>query len=183
MTKILAISGSLRKGSHNTGLLRAAAEHAPSGVTVELYSGMDQLPAYNQDYENDPGAEVQALRDAIKGADALLFATPEYNGHIPGHLKQAIDWASRPRGEAALNLKPTAVLSVSPSPNGATWAAEGLRKTLTIAGANVTEEINVPVGGSLEKFDADGNLTDPETIAFIKAAVSGLVEHHTLVAA
>jgi chromate reductase, NAD(P)H dehydrogenase (quinone) len=183
MTTILAISGSLRKASHNTGLLRAAAAHAPNGVTVELYEGIDALPAYNQDNESNPGAEVEALRSAIAGADALLFATPEYNGHIPGHLKQAIDWASRPRGESAIDGKPTAVLSTSPSPNGATWAAEGLRKTLTIAGANVTEEINVPIGGSLDKFDSDGNLTDPETIAVIENAVTGLVEHRALVAA
>jgi chromate reductase, NAD(P)H dehydrogenase (quinone) len=183
MTKILAISGSLRKASHNTGLLRAAAEHSPSDVSVEIYTGIDSLPAYNQDFELDPGAEVQALRNAIAGADALLFATPEYNGHIPGHLKQAIDWASRPRGASAIAGKPAAVLSSSPSPNGATWAAEGLRRTLTIAGAEVTDEIDVPIGGSLEKFDHNGNLTDPETISLIEDAVASLVEHKTLVAA
>ena len=97
--KILAISGSLRAASHNTALLRAAAELAPEGVEVELYENLESLPPYNEDRDTDqPPAEVQRLRDAIEDADAVLFATPEYNTTIPGQLKQVVDWASRPHG-------------------------------------------------------------------------------------
>ena len=100
--RVLAISGSLRAASHNTALLRAAAQLAPEGVEVELYHGLDRLPPFNEDHEADlPAPEVARLRDAIATADAVLISTPEYNGTLPGQLKHAIDWASRPYGAGA----------------------------------------------------------------------------------
>ena len=98
--RILAISGSLRRASHNTALLREAAELAPEGVEVELYEGLDRLPPYNEDHDtDDPPAEVTRLRDEIREADAVLISTPEYNGTVPGQIKHAVDWASRPYGQ------------------------------------------------------------------------------------
>src|SRR5918996_4167746 len=117
--RVLAISGSLRRGSYNTALLRAARDLAPPGVAVELYKGLDAIPAFNEDLEGSPPAAVEDLRGWIAQADALLVATPEYNGSAPGALKNALDWASRPRGTAALVGKPVAVIGASPTAYGA----------------------------------------------------------------
>jgi chromate reductase len=160
--RVLAISGSLRTDSHNTALLRAAAELAPEGVEVELYEGLELLPPYNEEHDTDePPAEVARLRDAIASADAVLFATPEYNGSMPGHMKQALDWASRPYQSSALWGKPVAVVGASVTDYGAVWAQDHLRKGLGIAGARVLEE-ELPVSKAPEKFDADGVLVDLE---------------------
>jgi chromate reductase, NAD(P)H dehydrogenase (quinone) len=161
--RVLGISGSLRAASYNTALLRAAAELAPEGVEVELYDGLELLPAYNEDLDTDePPAEVARLRDAIASADAILFATPEYNGTMPGHLKQALDWASRPYGQgSALWGKPVAVTGASVTDYGAVWAQDHLRKGLGIASARVLE-VELPVAKAQEKFDADGVLVDLE---------------------
>ena len=144
--KILAVSGSLRRDSHNTQLLRAAAEAAPEGVEVELWDGVRDLPLYDQDLENSPLPEsVRRLREDWAAADAILFATPEYNGSVPGVLKNAIDWASRPVRESALTNKTVAVIGASPGQFGAMWAQAELRKILGIAGARVaTAELSVP---------------------------------------
>src|SRR5712671_5385828 len=132
---VLAISGSLRAASHNTALLRAAAELAPEGTEVVLYTGLDRLPPYNEDHDNDePPFEVVRLRDAIGSADAVLLATPEFNGTLPGQLKHALDWASRPYGaDASLWGKPVAVVGASVTDYGAVWAQDHLRKGLGIA--------------------------------------------------
>jgi len=115
-TRVLGISGSLREGSHNTALLRAAVAAAPAGVAVELYEGLDGLPHYNEDLDSEfPPPAVAAFRAVISDADAILISTPEYNGSIPGALKNAIDWASRPRGSAALAGKLVAVIGASTS--------------------------------------------------------------------
>ena len=122
--KILAISGSLRAASHNTALLRAAAELAPEGVELELYENLEALPPYNEDRDTDqPPAEVARLRTAIEEADAVLFATPEYNTTMPGQVKQVVDWASRPHGsDASLWGKPAAAIGASVTDYGAMWA-------------------------------------------------------------
>jgi chromate reductase, NAD(P)H dehydrogenase (quinone) len=144
--KVLAVSGSLRRDSHNTRLLRAAAEAAPEGVEVVLWDGVRDLPLYDQDLENDQLPEsVRRLRDDWAAADAILFATPEYNGSVPGLLKNAVDWGSRPRGEAALANKDVAVIGASTGQFGAMWAQADLRKALGIAGARVSAaELAVP---------------------------------------
>ena len=135
--RILAVSGSLRAGSHNTELLRAAANAAPEGIVVELWEGIGDLPIYDEDLEDDAPESVRRLREEWGEADAVLFATPEYNGSVPGGLKNAIDWASRPKGEAPLLNKTVAVVGASTGQFGALWAQQDLRRILGIAGARV----------------------------------------------
>jgi chromate reductase, NAD(P)H dehydrogenase (quinone) len=159
--RVLGLSGSLRAGSYNTQLLRAAEEVLPEDVELELYDGLRELPPYDQDVEDDGApAPVQDLRARIADADALLIATPEYNGSLPGLLKNAIDWASRPRGEASLANKPVAVIGASTGAFGGVWAQADTRKVLGIAGARVVEG-EVAIGHAQEKF-VGGRLVDPE---------------------
>jgi chromate reductase len=138
--RVLGISGSLRRDSLNTALLRAAAELAPPEVELELFDGLRDLPPFDQDLDA-PGAlpAVDALREAIAGADALLIATPEYNGSIPGGLKNAVDWASRPKSDAALAGVPVAVIGATTGQFGGVWAQDDLRRVLGIAGARVVD--------------------------------------------
>jgi len=176
--RVLAISGSLRAASHNTALLRAAAQLAPDGVEVELYHGLDRLPPFNEDHEAGlPAPEVARLRDAIASADAVLISTPEYNGTVPGQLKHAIDWASRPYGPgAALWGKPTAVIGASTTDYGAMWAQDHLRKALGIAGARALEA-ELPVGKAQHRFDEEGSLSDPETAERLTEILTALIDH------
>jgi chromate reductase, NAD(P)H dehydrogenase (quinone) len=176
--RILAISGSLRAASHNTALLRAAAELAPEGVEVRQFEGLDRLPHYNEDHDTDePLAEVQRLRDEVAAADVLLISTPEYNGSVPGHLKTAVDWASRPFGPgSSLWGKPVAVIGASVTDYGAIWAQDHLRKSLGLAGARVLDyELAIPKAPT--QFGPNGELTDPETRERLAEIVSGLVAH------
>jgi chromate reductase, NAD(P)H dehydrogenase (quinone) len=161
--RVLAISGSLRAASYNTALLRAAAELAPRAIDVEFYEGLELLPPYNEDWDTEqPPTQVAHLRDRIAQADAVLFATPEFNGTMPGQIKQVIDWASRPRGErASLWGKPVAVVGASQTAYGAIWAQDHLRKALGIAGARVLD-VELPVANAPEHFDSDGVLIDLE---------------------
>jgi chromate reductase, NAD(P)H dehydrogenase (quinone) len=178
MTRILAISGSLRRGSHNTALLRAAAAYAPEGVDVELFEGLERIPPYNEDHDTDDvPTEVARLREEIGAADAVLFSTPEYNGTMPGQLKQVVDWASRPHGQASsLWGKPVAVIGASVTDYGAIWAQDHLRKALGIAGGRVLDaELVVP--RAPEHFDADGELSDEEMREQLNDLVVKLVEH------
>src|SRR5438270_7345369 len=134
--RILAVSGSLRGGSHNTNLLRAAVDAAPQGVEVELFdaAGIAELPLYDQDLDTgDVPRSVLRLREEWGKADAILFATPEYNGSVPGGLKNAVDWASRPRDQAALLNQTVAVVGASQGQFGALWAQQDLRRILGIA--------------------------------------------------
>jgi chromate reductase, NAD(P)H dehydrogenase (quinone) len=142
--KILAVSGSTRADSYNTQVLREAAQLAPAGVELELWDGIGELPIYDQDLEDDVPENVSRLREDWQSADAILFATPEYNGSVPGGLKNAIDWASRPKGEAALLNQTVAVVGASQGQFGAMWAQQDLRRILGIAGARVVGE-PVPV--------------------------------------
>jgi chromate reductase len=160
--RVLGISGSLRRDSHNTRLLRAAAETLPPGVELELFDGLADLPPYNEDADTDPCAEpVDRLRRAIADADALLIATPEYNASIPGVLKNAIDWASRPFPENVLRDRPVAVVGASTGLFGAVWAQAELRKVLHHAGARVVDR-ELPVGLAAGAFAEDGSLADFE---------------------
>jgi chromate reductase len=172
--RVLAISGSLRRGSYSTGILRAAQEDAHDGIAVELYDGLDRIPAFNQDLEHAPPEPVRELNALIEAADALLIATPEYNGSVPGVLKNALDWASRPHREAALTGKPVAVIGSSPSPFGAAWAQEHLRRALALSGAVVLED-ELKVGRVDERF-LDGELADRGTREEIVEVVSNLAE-------
>ena len=150
--RVLALSGSLRRDSYNTALLRAAAEVAPQGMVVELYDGLASLPPYDADSDVGTGPEpVRDLRDRIAAADALLAATPEYNGSIPGLLKNAVDWASRPFPGSALGGKTVAVMGASTGAYGGVWAQTELRKSLGVAGARVLAD-GVAVPKAQERF-------------------------------
>jgi len=158
--KVLAISGSLRSESYNTGLLRALAEEAPAGIEVELWNGLREIPAYDADDDLELGpAPVEALRAAVLEADAVVFATPEYNSSIPGALKNALDWASRPFGTHSFYNKPVAVLGSSTGAFGGVWSQAELRKVLGAMGARVAD-VDVAVGHVAEKFSPDGELVD-----------------------
>jgi chromate reductase, NAD(P)H dehydrogenase (quinone) len=160
--RILAVSGSLREDSFNTSLLRAALEAAPEGVELELWEGIGELPFYDQDLEGDGVPEsVRRLREDWAAADAILFATPEYNGSVPGGLKNAIDWASRPRQDAVLRNKTVAVVGASTGQFGALWAQQDLKRILSVAGARVVGT-EIPVGRAEERFDSEGRLLDGE---------------------
>ena len=176
--RLLTISGSLRAASHNTALLRAAAELAPDGVEVEMFEGLDRLPHYNEDDDtDDPHDEVHRLREQIADADVVLISTPEYNGSMPGHLKNAIDWASRPFGPgSSLWGKPVAVIGASVTDYGAVWAQDHLRKSLGLAGARVLE-LELAVPKAPDRFGPGGELTDPETREHLAEVLDGLADH------
>jgi chromate reductase, NAD(P)H dehydrogenase (quinone) len=182
--RILGISGSLRSASYNTALLRAAAELAPEGTTLDIYDGLETLPPYNEDRDtDDPPAEVARLRAEIEAADAVLFATPEYNTTMPGQIKQVVDWASRPHGpDAALWGKPAAAIGASVTAYGSMWAQDHLRKALGIAGARVLDQ-ELAVAQAHELFSEDGELADPEMRERLAELVAGLVAHHRQFAA
>jgi len=158
--KILAIAGSLRRDSYNRKLLLEAAELLPAGVELEVWEGLKDVPPFDEDDEAGPApAAVAQLRDAIAGADAVLFSTPEYNNSIPGQLKNALDWVSRPHATSPLRNKPVAVVGASKGAFGAVWAQAELRKVLGAIGARVVEG-EVAVGHAHERFDGDGDLGD-----------------------
>jgi chromate reductase len=172
--RVLAVSGSLRRDSHNTRLLRAAAQQLPPGVELELYDGLKRIPPFDEDDEATPAREVQEWRAAIHAADAILFATPEYNSSIPGQLKNALDWASRPRSETPLLNKPVAVVGASESMYGALWAQAELRKVLSTSGARVLDA-EVAVATAHEAFDED-SLIDAELTDALATVVEDLVD-------
>jgi chromate reductase, NAD(P)H dehydrogenase (quinone) len=156
--RILAISGSLREGSLNTRLLREIAERAPAGVEVEIWNGLRSIPPYDADEDNELAPEpVRALHRAIAEADGLLFATPEYNSSIPGVLKNAIDWASRPPASTPLRGKPAAVVGATTGQFGAVWAQAELRKVLGSTGARVVD-LELPVAKADGLLDQHGRL-------------------------
>jgi len=159
--RILGISGSARRDSHNTKLLRAAAELLPGGVELVEWEGLSALPIYDEDLETDRPATVHELVAALSAADAVLVATPEYNHSVPGGLKNAFDWASRPLQSNPLRGKPALVVGASTGLFGAVWAQAEARKVLAALGANVLDA-ELPVGMADSAFDADGRLVDPK---------------------
>lgn len=171
---VLGISGSLREGSYNRAVLRAAADLFADGATLKIYEGLDRVPPFNEDEEETPPDAVTDLRRRIDEADAVLFATPEYNNSIPGVLKNAVDWASRPHGGGSLASKPTAVVGASPGRGGAAQAQADLRRVLRSVGAEVLD-------GALElsrvhqELDDEGHLVDPEARAILGEIVGRLV--------
>jgi chromate reductase, NAD(P)H dehydrogenase (quinone) len=175
-TKVLAIPGSLRRDSHNRGLLLAAADLLPAGAELELFEELKEVPPYDQDDDLEPApAAVARLRAAIAGADALLIATPEYNSSIPGQLKNALDWASRPIATNVLRNKPVAVIGASTGAFGAVWAQAELRKVLAATGARVLDA-ELAVGHAAERFDGRGRLTDPQLREEVQEVVELLVD-------
>jgi chromate reductase, NAD(P)H dehydrogenase (quinone) len=159
--EILGIAGSLRRGSHNRRLLRAAGDALPPGATLVEWEGLAGLPAFDEDLEDSPPPVVQELLDAVDAADAILVATPEYNASVPGALKNALDWASRPFPDNVLRKKPSAVIGASTGLFGAVWAQAEVRKALKASGAHVLDS-ELPVGMADGAFAEDGSLADPE---------------------
>jgi chromate reductase len=174
--RVLGISGSLRRDSHNTKLLRAAGElFEAEGAEFEIYDGLKEVPPYDEDDDSGVGPEAVArLRAAVAGADALFFATPEYNSSIPGQLKNAVDWLSRPVAENVLRNKPAAVIGASTGMFGAVWAQAELRKVLGATGARVAEG-EVPVGHAQTRFDDNGRINDPNIVEEIQAVIDALL--------
>jgi chromate reductase len=173
--RVLAISGSLRRDSHNTNLLRSAADLAPDDVEVVLWDGLKDVPPFDEDDEASAPAAVARMRDAVGEADAVLFATPEYNSSIPGQLKNAIDWLSRPKVTAALRNKPVAVVGASMGAFGGVWAQAELRKVLAASGARVIEG-DVAVGHAHERFDENGILNDENLREQLGEVLESLVD-------
>lgn len=173
--KVLAISGSLRRDSYNAKLLQTGAELLPDDVELELWDGLKAVPPYDEDDDVEPApAAVTELRDAIAGADALLLATPEYNHSVPGQLKNAIDWASRPLATNPLRNMPVAVVGASMGAFGAVWAQAELRKVLVATGARVVDG-EVAVGHAHERFGPDGRLEDEALREQLAEVIDALV--------
>lgn len=181
--RILALTGSLRRDSFSARLARAATDLAPEGVEVMLATGLD-LPAYNQDNDvdgmEDPGTgetpeAVRNLRDQISSADGLLIVTPEYNAGMPGFLKNALDWASRPHGSSSLAGRPAAIVSSSPMPFGGIWANQQVRKSFTITGTPTVER-ELAIGKVDEKVNEKDEITDGDTRTDLTNLLTDLVE-------
>jgi chromate reductase, NAD(P)H dehydrogenase (quinone) len=174
--RILAISGSLRRDSHNTRLLRHAAERAPEGVEIELYDDLKSIPPYDEDDDVQPAPEpVSALRQAVADADGILIATPEYNSSIPGTLKNAIDWVSRPRVSTPFQNKPAAVIGATTGQFGAIWAQAEMRKVLGSTGARVVD-LDLPLAKAHEAFDDEDALVSPGHTKRLDEVVAALAE-------
>ena len=173
--RVLGLSGGLRRDSLNRKLLGAAAGELPDGVELEVWDGIGSLPIYDADLDGpEPPAAVAELREAIEGADALLIATPEYNHSIPGGLKNALDWASRPFPDNAARSKPAAVIGASTGLFGAVWAQAEVRKVLGAMGAEVVDR-ELPVGTADEAFDEDGSLRDPDIEEELRSILAELL--------
>ncbi len=173
--RLVGIGGSLREGSYNRALLEAAVAGRPQGVEVEWWDGLERVPAYDEDLDRSPApVAVAELRRTLASADAVLIATPEYNASIPGALKNALDWASRPFPDNCLRGTPVAVIGASTGPFGAVWAQAELRKVLESIGAAVLDA-ELPVPAAHEAFRDGGGLCDPALAARLRSIVHRLV--------
>ena len=172
--KIIGFSGSLRSGSFNTAALRAVQEVAPADVELEIYD-ISGFPPFNQDEDRAPPKIVTDLKAAIRAADAVIFSSPEYNYSIPGHLKNVIDWASRPYGDSAWDGKPALIMGASPGGIATARMQYHLRQVMVFLNMHPLNKPEVMIGNCAEKFDADGKLTDEKTREFLKQAGEALV--------
>jgi chromate reductase, NAD(P)H dehydrogenase (quinone) len=172
--KILAFAGSLRKGSYNKALVQAAVELAPENVLIEVFD-LEGIPPFNNDDVNNPPAQVTEFKEKIRNADALLIATPEYNYSIPGVLKNAIDWASRPFQGNPLEDKPLAIMSASTGRLGGARAQYHLRQTFVFLNMHPINRPEVMLSQAAENIDASGRLTNEQTRTLIKQLIEALV--------
>lgn len=173
--RVLGIAGSLRRQSYNRAALRAAARLVPQGTTLETFE-LDGIPAFNEDIEQSPPAAVVALKQRIRAADAILFVTPEYNYSVPGVLKNAIDWASRPYGDSAWDGKPAAIMGASVGTFGTARAQYHLRQMMVFLNMFAVNQPEVMIARASERFDADGNLTDETTTKLVRQLLENLVQ-------
>ncbi|MBS7654298.1 MAG: NAD(P)H-dependent oxidoreductase [Candidatus Bathyarchaeia archaeon] len=172
---IVGFAGSLRKASYNKMLLNSALELLPKNAKLEILD-LNGLPLFNQDLEFDMPEIVKWFKGKIREADALLIVTPEYNSSIPGVLKNALDWASRPYGDNSLDGKPVAIMSASPGMLGGARAQTNLRQILSSLNAYVVNKPEVIVNFANEKFDADGNFRDERAKVYIRQLLENLVK-------
>ena len=172
---ILGIAGSLRRESYNRSALRAAAQLVPAGARLDVFD-LDGIPDFNQDDEQPPPAKVAELKRRVRAADALLFVTPEYNYSIPGVLKNAIDWASRPYGDSAWSGKPAAIMGASLATIGTARAQYHLRQVFVFLDVHAVNQPEVMIGNAAAKFDGAGTLTDERTREAIRELLQNLVD-------
>jgi len=172
---ILGIAGSLRQDSYNRAALRAAQELAPEGATIEIFD-LQGIPPFNQDEEQPPPGHVADFKARIRAADAILVVTPEYNYSIPGVLKNAIDWASRPYGDNAWEGKPVAVMGASIGTLGTARAQYHLRQVFVFLNMHALNRPEVMIGNAAQRFDAQGHLTDTATQDRIRQLLRSLVD-------
>jgi len=175
-TRILALVGSLRAGSHNRQLAEAAVRHAPAGVDIAVFEALAELPYYNEDIDTGAEPAAEALRAAVHGSDALILFSPEYNGTMPALLKNAIDWLSRPFGAGAITGKPVAVVGAAYGAYGGVWAHDDVRKSAGIAGAVVVEDVALSVPASAARFAETHPAEDGEIAAKLTEILAVLVE-------
>ena len=171
---ILAFSGSLRKGSYNKMLLRAAVDLAPDEATIEVFD-LEEIPPFNQDFEQSPPGRVKDFKAKIKAADAILIVTPEYNYSVPGVLKNAIDWCSRPVGDNSWEGKPVAIMSASTGMLGGARAQYHLRQTFVTLDMRPVNKPEIMVNFAAQKFDEKGNLVDDKTKELIRTLLTALI--------
>lgn len=173
--RILGIAGSLRKASYNRGALRAAQQLCPEGAKIEVFE-LDGIPPFNQDEERNPPQKVIDFKQKIRAADAILLVTPEYNYGMPGVLKNAIDWASRPYGDNAWNGKPCALMSAAMSMGGGVRAQYQLRQAFVFLNMEAVLQPEVAIGNATERFDEQGNLKDETSKKLIGQLLQNLVK-------
>src|SRR5215204_1814740 len=173
--RILGIAGSLRRESYNRAALRAATQLVPEGTSIEIFE-LDGIPGFNEDEEQNPPAKVVELKRRIREMDAVLFVTPEYNYSVPGVLKNAIDWASRPYGDNAWDGKAAAIMGASVGAIGTARAQYHLRQMFVFLNVFAVNQPEVMIGNAAKRFDAEGNLTDETTKDFIRQLLQSLVE-------
>lgn len=172
---ILGIAGSLRKGSYNRALLRAAAELVPDEARLEIFE-LDGIPPFNQDQENSPPERVKEFKARIKSVDAILFVTPEHNYSVPGVLRNAIDWASRPYGDNSWKGKPAAIMSASTGMLGGARAQYHLRQSFVFSDIHPVNTPEVMVSFAAQKFDESGKFTDEKGRELIKLLLKTLID-------
>lgn len=173
--KILGIAGSLRKASYNRGALREAQKLCPEGARIDIFE-LDGIPPFNQDEEKNPPQKVVELKQKIRAADAVLLVTPEYNYGMPGVLKNAIDWASRPYGDNAWDGKPVALMSAAMSMGGGVRAQYQLRQAFVFLNMDAVVQPEVAIGNAPQRFDEQSNLTDETSRKLIAQLLKNLVD-------
>jgi len=173
--RILGIAGSLRRNSYNRAALRAAQKLVPEDAVLDIFE-LDGIPVFSEDDEQNPPAKVVELKKRIREADAVLFVTPEYNYSIPGGLKNAIDWASRPHGDSAWTGKPAAIMGASVGRFGTARAQYHLRQVFVFLNIYAVNQPEVMIGNAAESFDGEGNLTDERTRKLIRQLLDNLVK-------
>jgi chromate reductase len=172
--RILGLAGSLRRNSYNRAALRAAQRLVPQDASLDIFE-LDGIPVFSEDDERQPPAKVVELKKRIREADAILFVTPEYNYSIPGGLKNAIDWASRPYGDSAWTDKPAAIMGSSIGKLGTARAQYHLRQVFVFLNVHAVNQPEVMIGNAAKHFDAEGNLTDETTKNLIRQLLENLV--------